>query len=155
MSTLTWQRLTIVGLVSLTLVWLLVRMMDQSGTTPPRVPWSAWLISLVVAGCALVFGWQVRSFLKGKRPSLSPLRAARTAVFAQATGYVGAILVGAYGGYALGLLDGWSHGPRREVIISALIAAAAAATMVVTGLIAERWCRHSDDDDDRGEASPA
>ncbi|WP_061961570.1 DUF3180 domain-containing protein [Demequina flava] len=155
MSPLTWQRLTVVGLVSLALTWLLVRMVDTSGTTPPVVPWSAWLVSLVAAACVLWFAWQVRQFLKGKRPDLSPLRAVRTAIFAQAAGYVGAVLVGGYGGYALGLLDAWSHGPRREVIISALIAAAAAAVLMIAGWIGELWCRHSDDDEDRSETSPA
>lgn len=155
MAPLSWQRLTLVGLVSLTLVWLIGAGLDSSGTTPPHVPWSATAIPLVAAACALWFGWQVRRFLTGKKPNLSALRAARTAVFAQACAYAGAVLTGAYGGYALSLLDDWSHGPRREVIISALIAAGAALILVVAGLVAEHWCKHSDDDDDRGEASPA
>lgn len=155
MSPLTWQRLTLVGVVSLALVWLVVRVADSSGTTPPEVPWSAWVVSVVAAACVLWFGWQVRRFLKGDKPDLPPMRAARSAMFAQACAYVGAILVGAYGGYALGLADSWSHGPRQDVIISALIAAAGAGILLGAGVIAEHWCRHSDDDDDRAESSPA
>ena len=155
MSALSWQRLTLVGLVSLALVWLLTAGLWSSGATPPHVPWSAPAIALVAAACALWFGWQVRRFLTGKKPDLSALRAARTAVFAQACAYGGAVLTGAYGGYALGLLDDWSHGPRREVIISAFIAAAAGLLLVIAGVVAEHWCKHSDEDDDRGEATPA
>ncbi|MDE0573674.1 DUF3180 domain-containing protein [Demequina sp. B12] len=155
MQVLTWQRLTLVGLVSLALVWLGIRLWDSSGSTPPHVPWSASVIALVAGGVALWLGWQVRRFLKGKRPDLSPLRAARTAVYAQACALVGVVLAGGYGGFALGLLDGWSHTPRREVIVSALIAAGSALVLMAAGVVAERWCRHSDEDDDRKEASPA
>ncbi|GMA35163.1 DUF3180 domain-containing protein [Demequina litorisediminis] len=155
MSPLSWQRLTIVALVVLVLAWLFSASLGSSGTTPPHVPWTAVVFNLVAAACALWFGWQVRRFLIGKKPDLSALRAARTVVFGQACAYAGAVLTGAYGGYALGLLDDWSHGPRREVIISALIAAGAALLLVIAGLVAEHWCKHSDEDDDRGEATPA
>ncbi|WP_062071376.1 DUF3180 domain-containing protein [Demequina sediminicola] len=154
MSEVTWQRLTLAGLVALAVCWLAGRLLDSSGTTPPHVPWSAWAFSFIAGGCALGFAWQVKRFLQGKRPDLSPLRAARTAMFAQACAYVGAVMAGAYGGYALALVDSWSHGPRREVIISALIAAGSSLVLMVAGMIAERWCRY-DDDDDSAEPSPA
>ena len=155
MSPLSWQRLTLVGLVALVFAWLVSAGMS-AGTTPPHVPWSAVAFSLVAAACALWFGWQVRRFLKGKKPELSALRAARTVVFAQACAYAGAVTTGAYGGYALGLLDDWSHGPRREVIISALIAAGAALLLTIAGMVAEHWCKHTDEDDeDKAEPTAA
>jgi len=142
---LTWLRLTVVGVAAAILGWVVTMMLTGSGATPLAVPWTVVVVCLVAGVAALWFGWQVRQYLNGDRPSLDGLRAARTVVFAQATAYVGVIVVGMCGGYALGLLEDWSHGPRREVIYSALLAAGAAAVMLIAGIVAERWCRHGDD----------
>ena len=154
MEPLTWTRLASVGLVSLLLALLLTSLMRSSGATPLPVPWTFDVVCLTVGAVALWFGWQVRQYLDGNKPDLEGLRAARTAVLAQATAYVGVVILGACGGYALGLLEAWSHGPRREVIISALLAAGAAAAMMLAGVVAERWCRHGGDDDPFEGADP-
>jgi uncharacterized membrane protein YhiD involved in acid resistance len=152
---LTWRRLTAVGAISTVLAWLVVMLMDRGGSTPLAVPWTFDLVCVAAGVAALWFAWQVRQYLHGKRPHLDGLRAARTAVLAQATAYVGVIIAGASVGYALALLDDWSHAPRRDVIVSALIAAGAAVFMLVAGVIAERWCRHGDDPEPTGAAEPA
>ncbi|WP_159450143.1 DUF3180 domain-containing protein [Demequina sp. NBRC 110056] len=156
MQHLTWQRLAAVGLAALALAWILTDQIERGGATPLAVPWTFDVVCVAAGVLALWLGWQVRQYLAGKKPELDGLRAARTVVYAQASAYVGAIIAGACGGYALGLLDGWSHGPRREVIISALIAAACALAMMVAGIIAERWCRHGGDDElEQTDAQPA
>lgn len=157
MSYLTWQRLALAGLITVVPSWLITVAMERNGATPERVPWTMIVVCIVAGGFALWAGWQVRSYLKGDRPSLDALRAARTAVYAQACAYGGAILVGAFGGYGLGLIDQWSHEPRREVILSALFGALAGAALMIAGAVAERWCRHSDDGDhgERSEATTA
>lgn len=148
MQYLTWRRLTAVGLASAVLAWLVTAALDRSGATPMSVPWTFDAVCVAAGVATLVFGWQVRQYREGNRPSLDGLRAARTAVLAQATAYVGVIIAGASAGYALGLMGDWGHEPRREVIISALIAAVAALLMMVAGIVAERWCRHGRDSDD-------
>lgn len=150
MSYLTWQRLTAVGVSALVLAWLVTRAMVNTGATPTAVPWTVHVVAVTAGAIALWGGWQVRAYLNGDKPDLDGLRAARTAVYAQACAYVGAILTGAYGGYALGLIDMWSHDPRRAVIISALLGAASALLLLVAGVIAEYWCRNDQGSDDAG-----
>lgn len=155
MTYLTWQRLALVGLCAVALAWLVTAVMTRGGATPEPVPWTVVLICALSAGIALWLGWQVRRYLNGDKPELDGMRAARTAVFAQACAYAGAILGGAFGGYALALLEDWSHAPRREVIISALIGALAGIVLLVAGAVSERWCRHTGDDDEGSESSQA
>ncbi len=153
MTPLTVQRLTLIVSVTAVLMWVLSRLMQNQGVTPSLVPWTAVAVSIVAGGLALWWAWSVRQYLRGNKPSLNPLKAARIVVFAQAAAYGGAILMGAYGGYALSLLDQWGHAPRREVAISALIAAASGLVLLVAGWVAERWCRI--DQSDRDNDPPA
>lgn len=147
LSYLTWQRLTGIGVSALALAWLVTKAMLRTGATPATVPWTVHVVAIAAGAVALWLGWQVRAYLKGDKPNLDGLRAARTAVFAQACAYVGAILTGAYAGYALGLADMWGHEPRREVIVSALLAAVTSLVMLVAGVVAENWCRNDRDGD--------
>lgn len=156
MSPLSWQRLVSIGLGAVVLAAVGVRAMLAWGVTPMVVPWTVLGVSAAAGVLALWLGWQVRRYVSGDGPRLDLLRAARTAVYAQACAYVGAALAGAYGGYALGLMDAWAHGPRRAVIISALVAAVGGVLLAIAGAVAEHWCRHRDDDDEDGAApSPA
>ncbi len=129
------------------------------GTTPLSVPLTVAVSLVLVGGLALWLGWRVRQYQAGDRPDLDPMQAAMTAVFAQATAYAGAALVGVFLGYAIAVGAEWSHEPRRAVVISALIAAGAALVLTIAGVIAERWCVVDNGDDSdkpgtRGGATP-
>lgn len=156
MTPLTWQRLALLVALTAAPAWLATRVAAANGFTPSPIPASVFVVSLAGAAFALVSAWGVRQYVRGKRPGLQPLRAARTAVFAQAAAYAGAILTGVHGGYALGIAQEWEHGPRREVAVTALVAAIGGLLLLAAGWIAERWCRvDGDDDDDEGEPEPA
>lgn len=156
MTALSWARLALIVVASGVVAWTLSFVLTGMGHTPLPVPYTVPVIAVVAGIVALGFGWQVRAYLKGDKPGLDPLRAARTAVFAQATAYSGAVLLGVSLGFALVLLPDWAHEPRREVILTALIAALGSAVMLGAGVLAEHWCRHGMDDDDQDpEASPA
>ena len=150
MSRLTWWRVTLAAGVAAVLGWLVGMVLDRSGSTPSTVPWTVAPLLLVFGAVALAFGWRVREYRAGKRPSLDPLEAARTAMFAQAAAYCGAVVFGGYLGYGLAFVQYWSHEPRREIVVSAIIAAGAAAILCGAGWVAERWCDASRGDDDRG-----
>jgi H+/Cl- antiporter ClcA len=149
---LSWRRLALVGAVAALAGWLITRIVVSRGATPLAVPWTVGLVCLIASATALVLAWSVRQYKRGNRPSLSGLNAARIAVFSQACAYAGAAVAGAYGGYAIALLDTWEHAPRRETAVSAMIAALAGLILLVAGVIAEHWCRtdRRDDDADRG-----
>jgi hypothetical protein len=79
---------------------------------------------------------------------MSPFKAAKTAMFAQAAALTGAALIGLYGGYAAALAGDWGHLPRRTLIVTALLALLASVVLCAAGWVAERWCALDDGDDD-------
>jgi len=120
--------------------WLLTSLRDR-GTTLPEVSWLVGPVELLIAGVVFSMGWAVRQFLRGKRPTLDPIRAARTAVLAKAAAYTGALLVGWYGGQLviwLGELDLPAGGDRAW---ASGAAAAGALAMSVVGVVVEGFCR--------------
>lgn len=155
MEHLTWQRLSIIAVVTGILAWLVCRLAVGNGYTPTPVPWTMPIVCLIGGVLALVIAWPVRQYQRGKHPGLDGLRAARAAVFAQACAYAGVLLGAGFLGYALALADMWNHGPRRDVAISALIAALGAVLLLIGGLIAEHWCRTKPPEDATPTAASA
>jgi hypothetical protein len=141
MHHLTWGSVLAVFGVSGVVTWGLGMLADNGGVTPLSIPLSAPLACVVVGAITLWLAFAVRQYLSGKRPSLDPLRAARTVVLAQASAYTGAMLAGAFLGYGLAIAADWSHEPRREAAIAAGVAALGALVLLACGWIAERWCR--------------
>lgn len=141
MHHLTWGSVLTVFGVSGVLAWVLAPLADSRGVSPVHVPLTAPLACLVLGAIALWLAHAVKQYLAGKRPQLDPLKAARTVVFAQASAYTGAVLGGAFMGYAIALAANWGHEPRREAAIAAGIAALGAIVLLVCGWVAERWCR--------------
>ncbi len=127
--------------------WSASTLAMRGGASPVLVPWTTLIVGIVLGGAVLAAGWTVRQVRLGRR-RMDPTRAVRTALLGQASAYAGAVLAGAYGGYALTLLRDWSHTPRREAAIAAGLAALGGAVMLAAGVIAERWCRIGPDDDD-------
>jgi hypothetical protein len=143
---LTWRRLVVValglGVISAGLnFWI-----SRSGS-PLRISWSVSVALVIAALATLGIGWEVRQYREGKRPGLSPFKAAKTAVFAQAAALTGAALVGLYGGYAAALIGDWGHPPRRTLILTALLALLASVVLCAAGWVAEKWCSLDDGDD--------
>lgn len=139
------MRILVLAGITGVLAWGISRALIGSGRAPLPIPWTVLVVVVVAAVVAVVLGWAVRQYRRGKRPGLSPIRAARTAVYAQACAYAGAILGGAYGGYAVALAADWGHAPRRAVAVSALIGLVGAAVLCGAGLLAEHWCKHDGD----------
>ncbi len=109
----------------------------------------------MAAGAVVLWlAWGVRQYVAGKRPGLDPLKAARTVVLAQASAYTGALLGGAFVGYAISMASYWDHEPRRQVILAAAIAALGALALLGAGWVGERWCRVDREGGD-GDGAPA
>lgn len=141
MTPLTWQRLALAAGLACGVAWLAAVLVVGRGATPAAMPWTLTVVTLALAAVSLAAAWEVREFVRGKKPGLNALKAARIAVLAQASAFTGAWVAGGCGGYALALAANWSHTPRREVAISALIAAIGGVVLMVAAWIAERWCR--------------
>ncbi|MFC5382585.1 DUF3180 family protein [Aquipuribacter nitratireducens] len=123
-------------------------------------PLAASAVLAALAAAILVVAWPVRRWTKGERDRhLDPLRAARTVALAKAAALAGAVMSGAWTGFALVAvpLVSVSAQPGRVALTAAVVLASLAVT--VAGLVAERWCMLPPEDDDDGppggEASPA
>lgn len=150
MAPLTWRRLGLTFVLAAVAAWLGTRLWLGAGAQPMDVPWTVAAVCAAAAAMALVWGWTVRQYVRGNRPGLSALKAARIAVYAQACALAGAVTAGLFGGYGMVWVEYWSHAPRREAAIAALVAGVGGVVLSLAGVIAERWCRydgHRDDDD--------
>jgi hypothetical protein len=136
-----WQTLLLVAVTVTVLAWVALWGLDRQGITPPPVSPLVVAVLVVISAVVLRMGWAVRQFLRGNRPDLDPLRAARTAVLAKASCYTGASLTGWYAAQVLAVLGDLAIEPRRERAVAAAIAAGGAVLLAVVGLVVEHLCR--------------
>jgi hypothetical protein len=136
-----WQTLLLVAVAVTVLVWFVLWALEGQGIAPPPVSLLVVAVLLVICAVVLRMGWAVRQFLRGKRPDLDPLRAARTAVLAKASCYTGAALTGWYAAQVLVVIGDLAIEPRRERAVAAAIAAGGAVLLAVVGLVVEHLCR--------------
>ncbi|RXR26993.1 DUF3180 domain-containing protein [Oerskovia turbata] len=140
--------LLLVSVVTTLIGWLVVVGLERRGTYLPHVP---WIVDVALVGLAAgVFwaGWAVRSYLKGRRPSLDALRAARTLVLAKAAALTGALLAGWYLAQVVAVLGDLAIEARRDRAIAAGVAALCAVVLAVVGLVVETFCQVPPDDTD-------
>jgi Protein of unknown function (DUF3180) len=150
-----WQTLVAVAAVVTVVGWVVLDVLRDQGVTPPPVPWLVVLVLLVIAGVVLRMGWAVRQFLRGRKPDLDPIRAARTAVLAKASCYTGSSLLGWYLAQVLLVVADLDIEPLRERAVAAAIAAGGAALLAVVGLVVEHMCQvPPPSDDDAEKAGP-
>ena len=136
-----WQTLLLVTVVAAAVTWIVLRAVAGRGGLLPSVPPLVVAVELLIAGVVFSMGWAVRQFLRGNRPLLNPIRAARTAVLAKASCYTGALLAGWYGGQVLALVGDLSVPGNGSRAIAAGIATAGAVVLAVVGLVVEWFCR--------------
>jgi hypothetical protein len=152
-----WTTLLALAAGVAAVTWIALDALADRGTSTPSVPWLVAAVEVVIAGVVLSMGWAVRQFLRGKRPGLDPIRAARTAVLAKASCYTGALLAGWYGGQALSLVTDLGVPGNGGRAGAAAVATGGAVVLAVVGLVVERFCRVPPPDEGavrREEATP-
>jgi hypothetical protein len=145
-----WTRLVLLAGAVAVLSAAMLRLLESRGWVLAAPP---VLASLVTVGLAVVvgrLGWNVRQYVKGKRPGLDPLLAARTVALATAAAHTGALLTGWYAGHVLVVLGRLGHPPFRDLALEASLAMLGAVLLGVVGLVAERWCEVPPPEDDAG-----
>lgn len=140
MSRTPWRRLVLVAAVSAALTALVLRLVESQGGSLLPVPLLSSAVVLLIAAVVGTLGWTVRQYIRGKRPGLDPLLAARTVVLATASAYTGALLSGWYAGQVLLVLGDLEIDVRRDLGISAGAALVCTVVLAVVGLVVERWC---------------
>ncbi|MDR3068806.1 MAG: DUF3180 domain-containing protein, partial [Cellulomonas sp.] len=130
-----------VAVVMTALTWLGVWALVRYDGRVPDVSWLVLAVELLIAAVVFTLGWTVRQYQHGRRPDLSPLRAARTAMLAKAACYTGALLLGWYGGQGLYLVNDLVVPGNGRRAVAAGLAALGALVLAVVGLVVERFCR--------------
>ena len=102
--------------------------------------WIEWLALFALAALILRLGLTVRAYLKGDKPDLDPIKAARTLAMAKAAEWTGAVLFGRYLAATLVVAQNWGYGIQRTLTVELGISALAALALLVCGVIVERMC---------------
>jgi hypothetical protein len=132
--------------------WAGARLADGLGGRALQIPPSAPLAMAIFAVALLIWTLLARPRLlrkPGTRP-LAPLVAARSAALALAASRTGALVLGLYGGAAVGLMPRWNTGQGRESVLASGLSAVGALLVMVIGLWLEKLCRVRDGDDHNG-----
>ena len=141
--------LVFVALISTGLSWLLLRWVTAGGADMPPPGWVAIAVMLFLGAGLLVAGWQVRKVRDGRSDgSVSPLRAARTLVLAQAAALTGSVLVGWYLANVLALLPNADVQSQRDRIAPFVLHAVVALLLAGCGMVVQWWCRLRPRDDE-------
>ena len=134
------------AVVGLVLGWLLRPVSVAVDGTAPTV---SWLPAVTLLFVALIVGWLAWSTFRTvhrRRGHLEPQHAVNRLVLAKACTLGGALVAGAYAGYAISWVGLTEALLARERMLHAALAALAGAALVVGALLLERACRTRRDD---------
>jgi hypothetical protein len=134
------------AVVGLVLGWLLRPVSVAINGTAPTV---SWLPAVTLLFVALIVGWLAWSTFRTvhrRRGHLEPHHAVNRLVLAKACTLGGALVAGAYAGYAISWVGLTEALLARERMLHAALAALAGVALVVGALLLERACRTRRDD---------
>jgi MFS family permease len=134
------------AVVGLVLGWLLRPVSVEINGTAPTV---SWLPAVTLLFVALIMGWLAWSTFRTvhrRRGHLEPHHAVNRLVLAKACTLGGALVAGAYAGYAISWVGLTEALLARERMLHAALAALAGVALVVGALLLERACRTRRDD---------
>ena len=134
-------------LVGVTLVlgglsWMGWSLYLNSGGLLPPASWISAVLLAVMAALVFAAGLPVRRFLRGQATKpLSPIRAARTLVLAQAAALTGAGVLGFYAAQLALVLPGIDLPSYRSLLWRLLGLCFGAVLLAAAGMATQRMCR--------------
>ncbi len=114
----------------------------------PQIQWSSAIGLLVAASIVLVLANSTYRTLHRERRRMDAHRAVRFLLLAKASALVGAIVAGAYLGFAVNFVNQLDVHLPQERVIRSVCASLAAIVLSVAGLLLERACRIPKDQDE-------
>ncbi|MBA2532432.1 MAG: DUF3180 domain-containing protein [Nocardioidaceae bacterium] len=125
---------------------------ERNGGVAPSVTWAAPLTLLVFAVVLLALARSTYQTLHQRRERIEPRKAVNLLVLGKASALAGAVVGGAYAGYALSFASDLETALPRERVTRSVVACLVALGVMVGGLLLERACRvpGSDDEDEPG-----
>ncbi|MGB8382962.1 MAG: DUF3180 domain-containing protein [Dermatophilaceae bacterium] len=144
------RHLAVVAFVVGGLAFVLLRLLEGTGSAVPPPGWAAVLLLVFMAVGVYFAGLPVKRMRSGRpSPKIGPLRAARTLVLAQAAALTGAALIGWYAAQVLLLVPDLDVESQRGRLVPLAAVLVASALLVVSGLLVQRMCRLDEDQRDQ------
>ncbi|WP_457254138.1 DUF3180 domain-containing protein [Pedococcus sp. P5_B7] len=139
---LRWSQLVglalVVGLVS----WIGWRFYLNAGHLLGPASWVSAVLIVAMAILVIGAGLPVRRFLRGEaRKTLSPIRAARTLVLAQAAALTGSAVLGWYAAQVAHALADVDLPGYRALLWRLLALTVASLVLAAAGMLTQRMCR--------------
>ncbi len=147
--------LVIVALGTAVVAWLALQWWLSSGPSLPHPGWLGLIAMVALAIALLALGWPVKKLRDGTSDRfISPLRAARTLVLAQAGALTGAALTGWYAAGVLVLLPDADVQSVLSQIWVLLAHGFVAVGLAAAGMVVQSWCRllPRDENDEQPQA---
>ena len=134
--------LVVLVLLGGALGWSGVAVLQATGMTVARAPWSAAGGLAFFAALLLAGAWYMYDRVHRRHRFVDSLTAVRLLALAKASALVGALVAGVYAGFAVRFLPEYGASPdARERVIRGAVAALAALVVVVGSLLLERACK--------------
>jgi len=148
---LRWSQLVglalVVGLVS----WIGWRFYLNAGHLLGPASWVSAVLIVAMAILVIGAGLPVRRFLRGEaRKTLSPIRAARTLVLAQAAALTGSAVLGWYAAQVAHALADVDLPGYRTLLWRLLALTVASLVLAAAGMLTQRMCRVDPPNDSAG-----
>ncbi|WP_270887237.1 DUF3180 domain-containing protein [Pedococcus sp. 5OH_020] len=146
---LRWSQLAAITVVVGVIAWMGWRLYLNRGHLLGPASWVSSVLIVVMAILVVAAGLPVRRFLRGEaRRPLSPIRAARTLVLAQAAALTGAAVLGWYAAQAAHAISDLDLPGYRDLLWRLLALCVAALVLTAAGMLTQRMCRVEPPEDD-------
>jgi hypothetical protein len=141
-SGLRWSQLVSIALVVGLVSWIGWRFYLNAGHLLGPASWVSAVLIVAMADLVVAAGLPVRRFLRGEaRKTLSPIRAARTLVLAQAAALTGSAVLGWYAAQVAHALADVDLAGYRSLLWRLLALSAASMGLTAAGMLTQRMCR--------------
>jgi hypothetical protein len=141
-SGLRWSQLVSIALVVGLVSWIGWRFYLNAGHLLGPASWVSAVLIVAMADLVVAAGLPVRRFLRGEaRKTLSPIRAARTLVLAQAAALTGSAVLGWYAAQVAHALADVDLAGYRSLLWRLLALSAASMVLTAAGMLTQRMCR--------------
>jgi hypothetical protein len=139
---LRWPQLVAIALVVGVVSWIGWRLYLNAGHLLGPASWVSAVMLVAMAALVIGAGLPVRRFLRGEaRKTLSPIRAARTLVLAQAAALTGSAVLGWYAAQVAHALADVDLPGYRSLLWRLLALTAASLVLTAAGMLTQRMCR--------------
>lgn len=143
----------VTGLAGLAVGGAIRPLVERTGGVAPPVTWTAPITLVAFAVLLLALARITYRTIHQRREHIDPHRAVNLLVLGKASALAGAVIAGAYLGYAISFADALGAELPRERVTRSLVSCLAALGVMLGGILLERACRvpgPPDDTDDPG-----